>query len=57
VKDWKIIKDLHRQIYGLTPLQQRWSTFKVRLVLRAKWPAKAAKNYFYAELLRRQRGC
>lgn len=47
-------KVMHRMIYDLTGLQRSWSRYRIRLVLNAKWPARAAKNYFYAELLRRR---
>jgi len=40
--------------YGLTDVQRGWSSKKIREVLKAKWPARLAKNFFYAELLRRR---
>lgn len=47
-------KSTDELIYGLTPLQRNWSRFKLRHVLNSGWVARKAKNYFYAELLRRR---
>lgn len=41
-------------IYGLNSLHRSWSTAKIRQILNAKWPHHRAKNYFYAELLKRK---
>lgn len=44
----------HRLAHDLTDMQRRWSSAKLRHVMRDKRYAIASRNFFYAELLRRR---